>query len=291
MPKKIVLSLFFLGILLAVSPTAQAVIIDSDQDGLSDSAETQIYHTNTNKADTDDDSVPDGQEILEATNPLDPNDSTLRIIDEQIFTTQRQFFDPDKLAWYIGRAAGIAAFILFTISIINGLLMSIRINIPSWPTFLSYEAHRTRSWSAFALLILHIISLTFDKFLHLSFAEALIPGWLHREFLSTLGINLTFAIGLGIIAFYLIIIVSVTAEFRAKIAPVWWRKIHYASFLAYLIFLAHGITSGSDSKQWWMIWIYSLSVIIIFSLTIARITLAIRKKVSQENSPVTKISE
>ncbi|MEI8103642.1 MAG: hypothetical protein WCG84_01920 [Candidatus Moraniibacteriota bacterium] len=291
MPKKIILSFLFLGILLAVSPTVQAVIVDSDQDGLSDSAEVQVYHTDPNKADTDGDSVPDGQEILEGTNPLDPNDSTIRTIDEQILATQTQFFDPDKLAWYIGRAAGIAAFILFTISIANGLLMSARVSIPSWPVFLSYEAHRTLSWSAFALLILHIISLTFDKFFHLSFAEALIPGWLHREFLSTLGINLTLAVGLGIIALYLIIIVSVTAEFRAKIAPVWWRKIHYASFLAYLIFLAHGIASGSDSKQWWMIWIYSLSATLVFGLTLVRITLALRKKSPQENSPIPEVTE
>jgi hypothetical protein len=44
---------------------------DSDNDGLTDSAETSIHNTNPNKADTDDDTLSDGDEVnLHNTNPL-----------------------------------------------------------------------------------------------------------------------------------------------------------------------------------------------------------------------------
>ena len=45
---------------------------DSDGDGLSNYDEVVIYGTDPNKADTDGDGVPDGLEVKEHTNPLDP---------------------------------------------------------------------------------------------------------------------------------------------------------------------------------------------------------------------------
>lgn len=46
---------------------------DTDNDGLFDSDETQVYGTNPNKADTDGDGRDDGQEIFDNTDPKNPN--------------------------------------------------------------------------------------------------------------------------------------------------------------------------------------------------------------------------
>lgn len=48
--------------------------LDSDDDGLSDDEEVNVYATNPLKFDSDDDGFGDGTEILAGTNPLDPDD-------------------------------------------------------------------------------------------------------------------------------------------------------------------------------------------------------------------------
>ena len=47
---------------------------DTDQDGLFDDDETNVYGTNPNKADTDGDGRDDGQEVFDKTDPNNPND-------------------------------------------------------------------------------------------------------------------------------------------------------------------------------------------------------------------------
>jgi hypothetical protein len=48
------------------------VSMDSDGDGLTDQDEIQKYHTDPQKADTDSDTYPDGEEIKKGYNPLGP---------------------------------------------------------------------------------------------------------------------------------------------------------------------------------------------------------------------------
>ena len=79
---------------------------DSDLDGISNEAEVNIYKTDPNKADTDGDDVMDYQEILDKTNPLDPNSKV------NTNTNDKQIF------WFIGRVAGISAFIMFTVVVV-----------------------------------------------------------------------------------------------------------------------------------------------------------------------------
>lgn len=47
---------------------------DTDQDGLFDDDETDVYGTNPNKADTDGDGRDDGQEVFDTTDPNNPFD-------------------------------------------------------------------------------------------------------------------------------------------------------------------------------------------------------------------------
>jgi uncharacterized protein YkwD len=55
------------------SQPGDSALEDSDNDGLYNTDETNIYGTDPDEADTDRDSVDDGQEIYDGTDPLDPN--------------------------------------------------------------------------------------------------------------------------------------------------------------------------------------------------------------------------
>jgi hypothetical protein len=46
--------------------------LDSDDDWLADARECRLYHSNPNKADTDEDGMPDGWEVVHGFNPNSP---------------------------------------------------------------------------------------------------------------------------------------------------------------------------------------------------------------------------
>ena len=258
---KLFVTLLFLGTVFTLP--ASAAVKDSDADGLTDQAESEIYLTNPKEADTDIDGVDDGTEILNETNPLKAEVST----------------DNSKLAWQIGRASGILAFILLTIVVVNGLLMTTRMLFRIVPPAFNYETHRFLSWMAVLAVVGHFASFTLDEFLKLTLGESLIPFFLVRDFPSRLGFSLTWTVGIGVIAFYGILALVITSELRRFGFPVKkWRALHYTRFLAYILFLVHGITAGTDSREWWMIWMYSLSGVLVIGLTGLRIYTAVQKK-------------
>ncbi|MHA1291500.1 MAG: right-handed parallel beta-helix repeat-containing protein, partial [Promethearchaeota archaeon] len=56
---------------------------DTDEDGLNDGAEVNIYFTNPTDPDTDDDGFTDGEEVEAGTDPLDPNDYPFKEKEEE----------------------------------------------------------------------------------------------------------------------------------------------------------------------------------------------------------------
>ncbi|MDD4332820.1 MAG: L,D-transpeptidase family protein [Patescibacteria group bacterium] len=57
---------------------AADTMIDSDNDGLSDQEETNVYHSDANNSDTDNDGFDDGVEIKNSYSPLDPKPTKLK---------------------------------------------------------------------------------------------------------------------------------------------------------------------------------------------------------------------
>jgi methionine sulfoxide reductase heme-binding subunit len=178
------------------------------------------------------------------------------------------------LAWYITRATGITSFILLTILVSFGLLMSSK-SLLKW-RFLSiptaFEAHHVIAFLSLGSVIIHVASLLFDKTFKLNLNELILPFQIVRPFKSALGYNLTLATGLGIIALYLMLLLIITSLLRTKlISTKIWRLIHYLGLLFYVTFLVHGFIAGTDSTEWWMRAIYIASAAYIGSLLLLRI--------------------
>lgn len=258
---------FVSGSFLGVS-SVEAAIKDSDFDQLTDESETGAYKTDPNVFDTDGDGVGDGEEVVSGTNPLDPRSS--RIIeltreDAGILGNQEQW------PWYFARATGILAFILLTIVSVYGLVISSRAFQKVISGAISYELHRTFSWMALGAVLLHVGSFFFDDFLNISFVEAFVPGALERSYASALGYDMGLAVAMGIAGLYFMLILILTSEFRSKLSPKTWRMTHYVSFIAYLTFVAHGVMTGTDSKETWMQILYAASLSLVTTLVLVRI--------------------
>jgi DNA-binding winged helix-turn-helix (wHTH) protein len=63
---------------------------------------------------------------------------------------------------------------------------------------------------------------------------------------------------------------------RSRIGPRWWRRIHYLSFAAFLLTLAHGVLAGSDTSTIWAQLLYVISGGSLLGLTIYRVAWARR---------------
>lgn len=257
------------GISISAPLVSFAAVKDTDADGLTDQSEKDVYLTDPIVFDTDGDTVGDGEEVTDGTNPLDQSDSRLTAL--RVEPDLGIFGERNKFAWYFARATGIVSFILLTMVMVFGMAVSSRAFVGKLNLGNALELHRTISWLALFSIVLHFGSFFFDDFLRMTPAEALLPFILHRDFPSALGFDLGKTVALGIIAFYLVVMLIFTSEFRAKMSAKLWRRLHYSSFVAYPLFFAHGFMSGTDSGEWWMRAMYVGSVVIVSVMILVRI--------------------
>ncbi|MFC1722465.1 ferric reductase-like transmembrane domain-containing protein, partial [Patescibacteria group bacterium] len=259
-------------LVLLIGGNVQAQSIkDSDFDGLSDQSETSLYKTDPYNEDTDKDSFPDLQEILNESNPLDFDSTPTKNLSKKEI---RMLEWEDPLAWYISRVSGIVAFILLSLVVAFGLVQTSRalVKIRIMGVLTAQEVHRMIAWSGIFMVILHFGALMFDEYFQINFTEIIIPFVLKRDFTSTQGYDFNLAVAFGIISFYTILLLIITSEMRQKIVSMKaWRTIHYVSFVGYLLFIVHGFMAGSDSEEPWMKALYIGSLVLNISLLLARI--------------------
>lgn len=140
------------------------------------------------------------------------------------------------VAWIVARAAGLVAFGLLTLSVWLGLAMSTRILGPRRQKAL-LGWHRTLVWTGLSMLGLHVVAVMLDPVLHFGLVSVLVPGaaaWRPA------------AIGAGVIAGWLSLMLAVSFRLRKWIGQRGWRRLHYASFAAFGLALAHALMAGTD---------------------------------------------
>ncbi len=143
----------------------------------------------------------------------------------------------NQATWYVTRAAGFTAYLLLWLSTVWGLAVSSRILEGKLHGSYTYDFHQFISLLAIAFLALHIIVLLFDQFLPFSIAQILIP------FTSTYR---PLWVGLGVLSFYVVLLVTVTFYLRDRIGQKTFRTIHVFSLLSFVGAAAHGLLAGTD---------------------------------------------
>jgi predicted ferric reductase len=150
----------------------------------------------------------------------------------------------DQILWFATRGAGIVSLLLFTAVVALGILTVTRWQSPRWPRFLTVGLHRNLALLSVAFLAAHIVTAIVDPFTALGVVAAAIP------FASSYR---PFGVGLGVIAFDLLIAITLTSLVRDRIGRRTWRVIHWAAYGSWPLALLHGLESGSDSGAPWMV--------------------------------------
>jgi len=96
-------------------------------------------------------------------------------------------------------------------------------------------------------------------------------------------------VGLGIISFYILLLVTFTFYVRQKIGSKVFRSIHVLSILSYLGTTLHGLFAGTDSALPVTMLIYAWTFLIVVFLTVYWLVMRTFKK-DEEHVTVTQIN-
>src|SRR5271169_2708443 len=166
--------------------------------------------------------------------------------------------DSVQMWWYVTRAAGLTGYFLLWLSMAWGLAIANKILSPAVEGTFTYDFHEFLSLLGIGFIFLHIIVLLFDRFLPFSVPQTLIP------FIDTYR---PVWVGMGIIGFYLFLLVTVTFYMRKTIGSQAFRSIHALSLVGYLGATLHGLFAGTDSALWMTKTLYAITFIVIVFLT------------------------
>ena len=163
---------------------------------------------------------------------------------------------------FLLKFGGVFALIGLTASVGIGLVATDRIIMSPGNRVLAQAVHRAVSFGALAFLVIHItLEITASRLpesstQHVHIIDAFVP------FLSQYR---TFYMGLGTIASDLIILIIATSivrrRYTARSSARTWRLIHYTSYAAFVLGVAHGLLAGREAKPY-VDWSYGLALAI-----------------------------
>jgi DMSO/TMAO reductase YedYZ heme-binding membrane subunit len=167
--------------------------------------------------------------------------------------------------------AGVFALIGLTASVGVGLVATDRIVMTPGHRVMAQAVHQAVSFGALAFLVIHIVTEILAQRSHV--IDAVIP------FLSPYR---TFYIGLGTIASDLILLIVITSIFRKRFTAhgkAWrWRAIHYASYLAFVFGVLHGLLGGRAAKPY-VDWSYGFAIALTaLALVVRFLAISLRPK-------------
>lgn len=165
--------------------------------------------------------------------------------------------------WYATRATGIVALLLLTAVVLLGVASALRLHSRRWPLFALVGAHRNLTLLAIGFVTLHVVTTIADGYAPVGLKDAVVP------FASSYR---PIWLGLGAVAFDLLLALVVTSLFRARVGARLWRSLHWLAYAAWPVALVHALGTGSDARYGWLSTIAfgCLALIALLSLWRAR---------------------
>jgi Ferric reductase like transmembrane component len=153
--------------------------------------------------------------------------------------------------WYATRATGLVALLLLTVSMILGTAASAGYSRPGLPRFVTAGLHRNSSLLALAFTGAHIITTLADAYAPIRLADVVVP------FISAYR---PLWLGLGAIAFDLMIALTVTSLLRTRMSRRSWLAVHWTAYLCWPVAVLHGLGTGTDTQVRWVLLLTLLCV-------------------------------
>lgn len=166
----------------------------------------------------------------------------------------------NESVWYAIRASGAVAYLLLAASTAWGILLSGKLVKRHVPAALALELHTYLAWTAVGMSVYHAYLLLFSHFFDYGIVDLLIPF---------VGPYEPFAVGIGIVGLYLMLLTSASFYLVDRIGYRSFRLVHYLTYAAFVLATAHSVLAGSDGVIFKPF--YLLISVGLFLLTLARL--------------------
>jgi methionine sulfoxide reductase heme-binding subunit len=167
--------------------------------------------------------------------------------------------------WYATRASGYTALVLLSASVALGVFTSSRESRRQWPRFVIQSLHRNLSLLVGVFLIIHILTSIIDPFAKLTFLDAFVPFTASYRPLW---------LGLGVVAFELLIAITVTSLMRHRLGWRSWRVVHLLAYACWPVAVIHGVATGTDTKAPWALLLVAACVLAVVVALVWRLARA-----------------
>ena len=174
--------------------------------------------------------------------------------------------------WFATRGFGVVSLLLLTAIVVLGVAGATRWRSPRWPRFVVAGLHRNLTLLALVFIVLHVITTVADGYAPISLLSAVVPFtspyrpvWL----------------GLGAVAFDLLLALTITSLLRARIGYGRWRALHWLAYASWPIALVHGLGTGTDARVTWMqvltvACVAGVAVAVLRRVTVSQATFGVR---------------
>jgi predicted ferric reductase len=139
--------------------------------------------------------------------------------------------------WFIARITGLTAFAVLSLSVLSGeaLRTSVLDFLAKNRAVRKLHDFTTPLW--LPLVFAHVIALLFDKTARIQPINVVVP------FTTDYG---QLPIGLGTVAFDIVMIVAITSWLRSRMNNTLWTWIHRTSYIGFVALFFHAALSGTD---------------------------------------------
>lgn len=144
--------------------------------------------------------------------------------------------------WYATRGTGVVALLLLTAGVLLGVLTSARWSTPRWPRFVVSGLHRNLTLLALAFVVVHVVTTILDGYAPIRIRDAVLPFTSQYR---------PIWLGLGAVAFDLLLALILTSLFRARIGLRTWKLVHWLAYVSWPVALVHAFGTGSDARAGW----------------------------------------
>jgi len=187
-----------------------------------------------------------------------------------------------SMYWYATRSSALLAYALLYLSIFLGISIRIPLLNKLIKPVYSYSVHCWISLQALVFVMAHGFLLIGDKFMNFKLLNVFIPFYPIAENQMP-GISLEF-LALGILSFYLMLVLVVTSYLKKVISHTLWRGLHFLNIGLFAIVFIHALYMGTDLKSGPMRYIFIAANVFLVFLFIINIFVRIWKALSNKEA-------